>query len=390
MSAVRTPSGAGSGSGFDGADEARRPVPSVHVQASRRFAGWLAAEQASLAFSTYQAGKLFLVGVDGRGELSLFNRTLARAMGIAVHGSTLWVASLWQLWRFEDALSDGERKGPHDRWFVPQVAYTTGDIDVHDVAVDADGEPVFVSTLFSCLARPDVRCSFQPVWKPPFISRIAAEDRCHLNGLAMRDGRPAYVTCVARTDIAEGWREHRRSGGVLVDVVADAIVAEGLSMPHSPRWYRDRLWLLNAGSGEFGTVDLASGRFVPVAFCPGFLRGLSFCGDYAVIGSSAQREQRTMSDLALDARLDRLGVRARCALFVVDLRTGDVAHELRIEGDVRELFDTAVLAGARNPGVVGFRTDEVARTLVLPQGAHGPEAISSQGPDGVGARQRTT
>jgi uncharacterized protein (TIGR03032 family) len=349
----------------------------IRFQASRRFAGWLASQHASLAFSTYQAGKLFFVGVDERGELSVFNRTLARVMGLAAHGSTLWVATLWQLWRFEDArVDDDGAQGAHDRWYVPQLAHTTGDIDVHDVAVDGDGEPVFVSTLFSCLARPDPRYSFRPVWKPPFISRIAAEDRCHLNGLAMRDGRPGFVTCVARTDVGEGWREHRRSGGVVVDVGADAIVAAGLSMPHSPRWHRGRLWLLNAGSGELGTIDLDSGRFLPVAFCPGFLRGLSFCGDFAIIGSSEQREQRTMADLELDARLSALGVRARCALFVVDLRTGDVAHELRIEGAVRELFDTAVLAGARNPGAVGFRTDEIARTLVLPRGAS-PAAAES-------------
>jgi len=139
-------------------------------------------------------------------------------------------------------------------------------------------------------------------------------------------------------------------------------------MPHSPRWYRDRLWLLNAGTGEFGWVDIASGRFEPIAFCPGFLRGLAFVGDYAVVGLSTQRENRTFSGLALDDRLAAKGVAARCALQVIDLTRGDVVHELRIEGVVSELFDVAVLPRARNVGAVGFSNDEIRRTVVLPPG----------------------
>ena len=199
----------------------------TEFHASRLFVSWLAEQHASLAFTTYQAGKLFFVGLNAKGELAIFNRTLARVMGLAVHEQRLWVASLWQLWRFENALQPGQAHGANDRWYVPQLAYTTGDIDVHDVAVDGNGEPVFVSTLFSCLARPDPQYSLRPIWKPPFVSRYAAEDRCHLNGLAMRDGEPAFVTCVGRSDANEGWREHRREGGLLIDVASNEIVAEG-------------------------------------------------------------------------------------------------------------------------------------------------------------------
>lgn len=340
--------------------------PATEFLASRLFVSWLAEQKASLAFTTYQAGKLFFVGLNTRGELAVFNRSLARVMGIAVHEQQLWVASLWQLWCFENALQAGECQGEYDRWYVPQLAYTTGDVDVHDVAVDGEGAPLFVSTLFSCLARPDARFSLRPFWKPPFISRYAAEDRCHLNGLAMRDGQAAFVTCVGRSDANEGWREHRRSGGLLIDVASNQIVGQGLSMPHSPRWYQGRLWLLNAGTGEFGYMDLARGHFEAVAFCPGFLRGLSFSGDYAVVGISQQRENRSFSDLALDQRLADRGVQARCAIQIIDLRRGDVVHELRIQGAVVELFDTAVLPGVRNPGAVGFLSDEIRRTIVLP------------------------
>lgn len=342
----------------------------TQFHASRLFVSWLAEQNAALAFTTYQAGKLFFVGLNPQGELAIFNRNLARVMGLGVHDQSLWVASLWQLWRFENALPAGESNGSYDRWYVPQLAYSTGDIDVHDVGIDGSGEPVFVSTLFSCLARPDPKYSLRPIWKPPFVSRYAAEDRCHLNGLAMRDGKPAFVTCVGRSDANEGWREHRRDGGLLIDVASGESVLSGLSMPHSPRWYRDRLWLLNAGSGEFGYADLDSGKFVPVAFCPGFMRGLSFVGDYAIVGISEQRENRTFTDLILDEQLAKRGVKARCALQVIDLKRGDVVHELRIEGAIAELFDTAVLPGCRNPGAVGFMSDEVRRTLALPPDVH--------------------
>lgn len=338
----------------------------LDISASRLFVSWLAEQRASIAFTTYQAGKLFLIGLDDHGKLTVFNRTLARVMGLAVHGDSLWVATLWQLWRFENALGAGERHGALDRYYVPQLAYTTGDIDVHDVALDASGEPVFVSTLYSCLARPDPKYSFRPIWKPPFVSRYAAEDRCHLNGLAMQDGAPAYVTCVAKSDVNEGWREHRHDGGLVIDVRRNEIVCAGLSMPHSPRWHNGRLWMLNAGSGEFGHVDLARGRFEPIAFCPGFLRGASFIGRYAVVGISKPRKNRTFSGLALDRNLAEKGASARCAVQVIDLERGDVVHELRIEGVVDELFDTAILPGARNPGAVGFVSDEIRRTLSLP------------------------
>jgi len=340
----------------------------TEFNASRLFASWLAEQNAALAFTTYQAGKLFFVGLNSKGELAIFNRTLARVMGLAVHENSLWVATLWQLWRFENALQPGDKNAEYDRWYVPQLAYTTGDIDVHDVAVDASGAPVFISTLFSCIARPDPQFSFRPIWKPPFVSRYAAEDRCHLNGLAMQGGAPAYVSCVGKSDANEGWREHRRDGGLIIDVSSNEIITSGLSMPHSPRWYRDKLWVLNAGTGEFGRIDLASGRFSPIAFCPGFLRGLSFVGNYAVVGISQQRENRTFSDLVLDEQLAKRGVKARCAIQIIDLRSGDVAHELRIEGAVAELFDTAVIPGCKNPGAVGFQSDEIRRTLVLPPG----------------------
>ena len=253
------------------------------------------------------------------------------------------MTSLYQLWRFENVLAAGELADGYDRLYVPQVGYVTGDLDIHDVAVDADGEVVFVNTLFGCLARPSATHSFTPVWRPPFVSRLAAEDRCHLNGLALKDGRPAYVTAVSQSDVADGWREHREGGGCVVDVAANEVVATGLSMPHSPRWYRDQLWVLNSGTGFLGTVDPSTGTFTEVAFCPGYLRGLSFHGNYAVVALSRMRQNRTFTGLPLDKNLADRQAEPRCGLQVIDLSTGDTVHWLRIEGIVEELYDVVTL-----------------------------------------------
>lgn len=337
----------------------------LRLTPSRQFPNWLAEQDASLAFTTYQAGKLFLVGSGADGKLSIFERTFNRCMGLWTDSQTVWMSSLYQIWRMENVLPAGEAYNGYDRLYVPQVGYTTGDIDVHDMAVDADGQLVFVATLFGCLGTVSERFSFKPIWKPSFISRLAAEDRCHLNGLAMRDGKARYVTAVSRSDVADGWRDRRNGGGVVVDIETNEIIAEGLSMPHSPRWHNGRLWLSNAGTGEFGSIDMKTGRFEPLAFCPGFLRGAAMIGDYAVVGLSMPRENQTFTGLPLDERLKDADAEARCALYVIDLKSGDVVHWLRIEGVVQELYDVAVLPGVKRPMAIGFMTDEIRRVLTV-------------------------
>jgi len=207
--------------------------------------------------------------------------------------------------------------------------------------------------------------SFVPLWKPPFLSKLAAEDRCHLNGLAMENGRPRYVTSVSQTDVNDGWRDHRADGGTVMDVQSNDIVFTGLSMPHSPRLYRDRLWVLDSGTGYFGYVDRKNGRFEQVAFCPGYTRGLSFIGDFAVVGLSLNRENKTFQGLALEDNLKKRKAEPRCGLQVIDLKSGDVVHWLRIEGVVRELYDVSILPGVRRPMALGFKTDEIRRTISI-------------------------
>lgn len=341
----------------------KEKTESFALTTSRNFTGWLKSRRASLVFTTYQAGKIFFIGVNAEGSLSVFERTLERPMALAADGADLYVSTLYQLWRFAAVPAAGDYGG-YDRLYAPRQSFVTGDIDIHDIKVDAKG-PIFVNTLFSCLARPSSAASFDPVWRPPFVSRLAAEDRCHLNGLAMRDGKPAYVTAVGKSDVADGWRDHRVAGGVVIDVASGALVATGLSMPHAPRLHEGKFYLLNAGSGEFGELDVKTGKFEPITFCPGFLRGLDFIDGFAIVTMSLPRGDRSFEGLAIDKTLEKTGAKPRCGLAVIDLKTGDLAHWLRLEGVVQELFDVAVLKGATRPAAIGFRSDEIRRVIAI-------------------------
>lgn len=341
------------------------PTPVLKLDPSPGLAGWLHERRLSLAFTTYRQGKLFLVGSQPDGRLSIFERTLDRCMGMAVSGSGFYVSTQYQIWRFEDALQPGEERDGFDRIYVPQVGFVTGSLDVHDVAVDKTGRVLFVNTLFGCLATTSELHSFVPVWKPPFVSALAPEDRCHLNGLAMRDGLPAFMTAIAETDAEKAWRENRVAGGCIVSIEDDETVMRGLSMPHSPRWYDDRLWLHDSGTGRFGHVDLKDGSFEPVSFCPGFLRGMDFAGDFAVMGTSKPRDSGTFEGLPLDEILARNKTDAECALYIVDLKSGTVAHSLKIEGVVTELYDVVLLPETVRPMAIGFQGDEIRRVITV-------------------------
>jgi len=339
--------------------------PWIEVTTSCHFAAWLAEQQISLAFTTYQTSKLFLLGRYPDGRLTVVERTIDRCMGLWGDAQTLWVSSRYQLWRFENMLRPQEMHQGCDRLYVPKIGHTTGDLDIHDIAVDAPGRVVFVATLFGCLATLSERYSFTPLWGPPFLSKLAAEDRCHLNGLALEEGRVKYVTVVSTSDVADGWRDRRRDGGCVLQVPDGAVVARDLSMPHSPRVHRGTLWVLDSGTGRFGSIDRTSGTFAPLAFCPGYARGLAFSGDYAIVGLSRPRHDKTFGGLALDDELARRSAEARCGLVVIDLRTGDTAHWVRLEGMVSELYDVAVLSGVTRPGLLGFKSDEIQRTLAV-------------------------
>ncbi|MBO9712875.1 TIGR03032 family protein [Sphingomonas sp.] len=340
-------------------DTAINPRLSVSPGISR----WLVAERLSVAFTSYQTGRLLLMGVGPDGRLSFNKQNYTRAMGLHYDRGVLHLAAVSQVWRLENGLMPGEyAHGLYDAMFVPRAAMQTGYLDAHDLAVDRTGRVVFVNTRFSCLATLDERFAFRPVWKPRCISALMPEDRCHLNGLAMADGAPRYATLVAPLDTAEAWREAPKDQGQLIDVTTDAVIAEGLWMPHSPRIHQGAVWLLDSGRGWLVRVDPASGAREDVVFCPGFSRGLALHGDHAVIALS-QARHGDFGSLPLQAELEARGESAWCGLVVVSLPERRIIEHVRIEQGFTELYDVALLPGVRNPMSVGPSTDEMLRMV---------------------------
>ena len=317
------------------------PKQQTAISASRGFVDFLRTHRLSFVLTSYQTGQLMLIGVLPNGNLSVFQRNFVRAMGMWTSPQALYLSSIAQLWRLENVLKPGQVANKQfDRLYVPRTAHTTGDLDIHEIAIDRDDRLVFINTKYSCLATLDPVHSFRPLWHPSFISKLAPEDRCHLNGLAMQDGVTKYVTAVSRSDVVDGWRERRHEGGVIIDVETGRVVTEDLSMPHSPRVANGALWVLDSGRGFLCRVDVESGKIERVAFCAGFLRGLSFFRHFALVAASLPRDN-TFKGLELDGNIKARDAEPRFGAYIIDTRNGDILHWIRFEGAVRELFDAA-------------------------------------------------
>lgn len=354
------------------------PLRSVHTT---NFPQLLAEARASVLVTTYQAGKLVILRNDA-GVLNTHFRNFAKPMGLAIDRGKLAVGTHVEIAEFhnvpavcaklDEAVSPpSPTPGPkppvpalHDACFLPRRTHTTGDVQIHEMAW-IEGELWFVNTAFSCLATRSETHSFEPRWRPHFIKELTPTDGCHLNGLAVRDGRPAYVTALGETNEPGGWRENKRNGGVLIDVASNEIIARGLSMPHSPRWHRGQLWLLESGDGSIGAVDPNTGNYEPVARLPGFTRGLSFLGPLAFIGLSQVRESATFSGIPL---VERLHERV-CGVWVVNIETGETIAFVRFEDAVQEIFAVEVLANAGFPDLINHDAEMIGRSYVLSDAA---------------------
>jgi uncharacterized protein (TIGR03032 family) len=348
------------------AEEAAKPEEKVTYSMSPGFSAFLGSNRIGLAISSYQSGKFYLLGQNVNGGLQVDERYFRKAMGICVPDKdTILLATLFQIVKFRNVLEPDQRLNKvFDACYVPREIFVTGELDAHDIGQLADGRVVFVNTLYNCLATPSARHSFTPVWKPPFISKIVKEDRCHLNGLAMEDGVPRYVTAVSKSDTIDGWRDRRFDGGILIDVQTGEIVISGLSMPHSPRIYGGKLWVLNSGTGEIGWIERGASaedaKFHALVFCPGYVRGLAFHGKYAFGGLSKPRYQR-FEGLALDKRLAETDSEPWCGVQVIDLNTGACVHWFRIDGPVAELYDVGVVPDVVRPMSLSFASNEILR-----------------------------
>jgi uncharacterized protein (TIGR03032 family) len=339
---------------------------------SDSFAPLLTQLGVSLLVTTYQANKL-LVLREQQGGLSILVRSFERPMGLAVDARRIALGTRDSVWHFRNAPDIApqiEPAGTHDACFIPRTSHVTGDVGIHEVCWGGEkgDELWFVNTRFSCLCTMHPDYSFVPRWRPPFITALAAEDRCHLNGMAMVDGQPRYVTALGQTDTRDGWRASKARGGCLMSVPDGRMVAEGLCMPHSPRWYRDKLWVLESGTGKLLEVDPANGERRVVGGLPGFARGLGFCGPYAFVGLSKIRQTSAMDGVPLAERRGEL----KAGVAVIDLRSSNVIATVDFQSAVEEVFDVQVLAGQRFPEVLGFHKETVQHTFVVPPKGNQP------------------
>jgi uncharacterized protein (TIGR03032 family) len=344
------PQQATSNSNFSG--EAAKPFR-VQTEFSRGLGDWLIDQQVGLVCSSYLTGYLLFIGVRANGMLVPSAASFSHAMGMVADSQTIYLGTKSEIWRLENILKPDElADGMFDRFYAPRRANLTGDINIHEMGVDANGDVLFINTRHSCLATISATHAFKPLWKPKFISRLAPEDRCHLNGLAMEDGRARYVTACSTGDVLESWRGGKRDAGVLIDLDSDEIVAEGFSMPHSPRVRGDSIYLLESGRGWLVRVDRQTGKREDVTFCPGFARGMAFVSHYAVVTVSLSRHAN-FGGLPIDATMKANGASPRCGILVIDLRNGDIVQWFRFRGDVTELFDVGVITNIRCPRGIG-------------------------------------
>jgi uncharacterized protein (TIGR03032 family) len=348
---------------------APQPLRSKHTS---NFPAVLSHLGISVLVTTYQAGKLVVLRADGE-HVNTHFRDLPRPMGLAADATRLAVGAGHEIRQYRNMPPVCRRLEPpgwHDGCYLPRAAHLTGDIDIHEMAWAGD-ELWFINTRFSCLCTLNGIHSFVPRWRPSFVTALAPDDRCHLNGLGMapdENGRlvPRFVTALAATDTAQGWREHKKDGGVLVDVPSNTVLLRGLSMPHSPRWVQQRLWLLESGTGGIGYVDLAASRYENIAFLPGFTRGLDIYANLAFVGLSQVRESAVFSGIPI---AERALAERNCGVWVVDLRSGQTLAFLRFEDAVQEVFAVQVLPGLRYPEIAPEDPKLLADSYDVPSAA---------------------
>ncbi|MEO1388608.1 MAG: TIGR03032 family protein [Cyanobacteria bacterium J06634_6] len=338
----------------------------VRYEYSNNFVPLLAQLGASLLVSTYQAGKLIAVGVHNQ-TLQLSFHNFERAMGLAIGPNQIAVGGSNCIYFLKNAPDIAPRIDPvgtYDACFTIRGAQYTNDIAVHEMAW-GQKELLLTNTRFSCLSTLHNRFNFLPQWRPDFISALAPEDRCHLNGIALHHGKAKYVSVFGLTDTAGGWRDRKATHGCVIEVDTGNVVARGLSMPHSPRFVNGRLWVLNSGRGEMASVDLSSGRIEPLLSLPGYPRGLAIAGQFAFVGLSKVREKETFGNLPISAHADGF----QCGVAIIDLKNAQQIGCLSFHSGVEEIFDVQLLPGVRNPYIAGpyATVDGTPPIWLLPQ-----------------------
>lgn len=319
----------------------------------------------SIALSTYQAGKVVLISPHPDNErLTTLPRTFRKPMGIAIKGDKMAISLKDEVVVFQNSRQLAEyypnKQNTYDSLWLPRTTYYTGLVDMHDIDFGDDGIYA-INTSFSCICKIDGEFNFTPYWKPYFINEVAPGDLCHLNGMVMLDGKPKYVTALGTTNTPLGWKENIIEGGVLMDVVKNEIILNGLAMPHSPKMYNNELYLLTSANGEFIKVDLETKSYKTLKKFDGFCRGLSFYQDFAFIGfSKLRKNSSTFAKLSFSDKANFSGIK------IIHIPTNAEVGEIIYETSVDEIYEVIVLENMIRPNILNTTDDIHKLSLATP------------------------
>ncbi len=320
----------------------------------------------TLAYTTYQAGKLILISSIQGESIAKYAKNFRRPMGLAYDASRSRLAlasrTCIDIFSNERSLAVTYPPSPrkYDVLFIPQSKYYTGYLDTHEI--EFGGEDLWVvNTMFSCISKMNEDRHFQLYWKPPFISEIQPEDRCHLNGLALEDGQPAYVTVFDKTDSPFGWKQGPIETGVLMDIRNDKILADNLPMPHSPTLFENKVYFLLSGTGEIMYFDLILKETKKLGELKSFLRGMAIVGNYLFVGASRLREESTTFSGIPITPEDSF-----CGIYIIDRTTGEQVGGISYTENINEIFAVSVLPNVKSPALLTERDEMYDKCLMGP------------------------
>jgi uncharacterized protein (TIGR03032 family) len=337
------------------------PLPPFSSVYSPNIPGILYELNCTIAFSTYQACKVIFISAPNRDKLIQLPRTFDNAMGIAQGDNKLAVACKNEvvILRNSPRLAKHYPAKPctYDALYLPRALYYTGQLALHDMNY-INNKLTAINTLFSCISEIDEEYSFKTIWKPGFIDQLAPEDRCHLNGMALANGKIKYVSALGNTNTKQGWREKKLAGGIIMDVQSGEIVLDELAMPHSPRIYDNELYFLQSARGELMKADLKNHKSEVVAKLNSFARGMAKAGDYLFIGVSGLRHtDGVFTDLPIAAS-------SFAGIVVVNLPLGRVSGQIIYKTNVDEIYDVKIIPGFKRPNILNPERKEHRLALV--------------------------
>ena len=323
----------------------------------------------TIAITTYQAGKLVFISAKDENTLIQLPRNFQKPMGIAIHPEKdkLALACKEEVVVFANSpqLASHYPKAPskYDALYMPRMTYHTGALDIHDLSF-GEGETLFgVNTLFSCIVKIDSDFNFSPYWMPPFVDAFVSEDRCHLNGMVMQNGKPKYATAFNQGNTVQSWRETVTTTGIIMDVESNELIAEGLAMPHSPRLFGNDLYVLLSAKGELVKIDPKTGKYDVVVKLDGFVRGMSLHQDYLFIGMSKLRKNSSTF-----GKLEFAEKANQAAIMIVHLPTGAVAGKITYLTSLDEIYDVHILPDKTRPNILNTATPDHKAGLMTPGG----------------------